>query len=212
MNISIKKHITERDLLNFYYVLYSVLMIINNIVVLKITKIGGVAVDIGIIVMSGMYLITDVVNENYNKTEARKIAFIGFVMAIITQAVIYITYLLPALDESNQFNQVFDLGPRVIAASLITFLISQFIDIELFDKLKRNIPKQKWIRNNVSTIISRTIDTAIFYNLLFIGVMPYENILSIMLPIFPLNIVLSLLDTPIFYLLTKNKKTDINYL
>lgn len=199
------KEKTKNNILIFYYVLYSVLMILNNIVVLKIGIIKNIPINIGIFLMSFLFLITDIVSENYGKEEAKQIVWIGFIMVLISQIIITVTYFLPALNQSNQFNNVFGLSIRVIIASFTTFLISQFIDIEIFHKLKTLFPRVKWIRNNLSTITSRTIDTAIFYHLLLIGTMPYSTLLSIIIPIFPINIILSLLDTPIFYKLTKEK-------
>lgn len=206
LSVTMYKDTNKNNILIFYYVLYAVMMILNNnIAVLKIGVIKNVPINIGIFLMSFLFLITDIVSENYGKEESKQIVWVGFIMVILSQVFITLVYLLPALDTNNQFNNVFGLSIRVIIASFTTFLISQFIDIEVFHKLKNKFPHVKWIRNNFSTITSRTIDTAIFYHLLLFGTMPYSTLLSIIIPIFPINIALSLLDTPIFYLLTKKE-------
>jgi len=100
--------------------------------------------------------------------------------------------------------------PRILLASLSAFIISQFIDVYAFDKIKRKLPENKflWIRNNVSTIISQAIDTSIFVPIAFYGVVSNEILLGLMLSTYAIKVIVALLDTPFIYLAKKIKPNE----
>jgi len=80
--------------------------------------------------------------------------------------------------------------------------------VYLFNKLRNNkVGKHKWIRNNASTMTSQAVDTVIFITIAFFGT--GANLLVMMASQFVVKIVIALLDTPIFYLLTKGSRNRI---
>ncbi|WP_145453410.1 queuosine precursor transporter, partial [Staphylococcus epidermidis] len=71
------------------------------------------------------------------------------------------------------FETIFSAAFRVTLASLLSFLISQNLDVTVFHRLKkRHGEKKLWIRNNASTMISQLVDTTIFITIAFYGTMP----------------------------------------
>lgn len=83
---------------------------------------------------------------------------------------------------------------RIIIASISAFLLSQFLDVYLFNILKK---KKLWIRNNTATIISQGLDSVVFTVIAFYGVLP---ILPIIITQYIFKIIYSLADTPFCYL------------
>ena len=73
-----------------------------------------------------------------------------------------------------------------------------------------NDSKKRWIWNNVSTMTSQIIDTALFISIGFgIGLgMGGLELIGIMIGQYCIKFCLALLDTPIFYLLTRTRKED----
>lgn len=83
---------------------------------------------------------------------------------------------------------------RIIVASISAFLLSQFLDVYLFDMLKK---KKIWIRNNSSTIISQGVDSVVFATIAFYGVIP---VIPIIIAQYIFKIIYSIMDTPFCYL------------
>ncbi|MDD3958034.1 MAG: queuosine precursor transporter, partial [Candidatus Izemoplasmatales bacterium] len=62
--------------------------------------------------------------------------------------------------------------PRIALASMTAFLISQFFDVTIFQKIRLRWPENRylWLRNNGSTFLSQLLDTLIFVPIAFVGV------------------------------------------
>ncbi|TKT75272.1 queuosine precursor transporter [Aquamicrobium sp. LC103] len=90
------------------------------------------------------FLVTDLTNRRYGPTAARKVVFVGFVIAI-------------ALS-------VWLATPRIAIASGSAFLVAQLLDVSIFDKLRRQV---WWRAPLISSIIGSIIDTIIFFSLAF---------------------------------------------
>ena len=182
--------------------------ILANIQVTKLVMIFGLEATLGNIMYGTIFLATDVLNELFGKKEARKAVFIGFFVMIIT--VILMTIALQFNPHPEDFAQgaletIFGFMPRILLASLTAFIISQLIDVYVFDKIKQKLPDNKylWIRNNLSTIFSQAVDTVIFVPIAFIGVVSTEVLFGIMLSTYLIKVLVAALDTPFIYLIKK---------
>ena len=90
-------------------------------------------------------------------------------------------------------------------ASLAAFVCSQTVDVHIFHRIKeKHGSKRKWVRNNLSTMTSQLVDTLIFITVAFFGVVP--NLFSMVVGQYCVKLILAALDTPFFYLLTRNKE------
>ena len=99
------------------------------------------------------FLITDLANRSYGKIAARKIVYIGFAIGISF-----------TLLFSTNFTDLISL--RIAIGSGTAFLIAQILDVQIFDKLR----KQKWfIAPLGSSIIGSTVDTFLFFSISFYG-------------------------------------------
>lgn len=92
------------------------------------------------------FLVTDLVNRYYGVERARLVVYTGFAVGVIASLV---------------FADI-----RIALASGIAFLISQLLDVSVFDKLR---DKTWWIAPFVSSSISTVFDTFLFYGLAFVG-------------------------------------------
>lgn len=192
--------------------LFIMSLIIANITAGKIISIFGLIVPSAVVAYAITFLCTDVIGELYGKEEANSTVKLGFVIQIISMILIFLAILLPPAPFMREFNVSFKmvLGQsfRTIIASLIAYMISQANDVFIFHKLKEKTNgKYKWLRNNVSTILSQTIDTSIFITIAFYGVVP--NLLALVFGQLTIKVILALLDTPFFYLLTRTKEKTL---
>ena len=99
------------------------------------------------------FLITDLANRSYGKIFARKIIYFGFLLGI------GFTVLF-----STDFAEFISI--RIAIGSGIAFLVAQFLDVQIFDYLR----KKKWfIAPLTSSMIGSTVDTFLFFSISFYG-------------------------------------------
>lgn len=178
-------------------------LIIANILSAKIVTFLGLVIPAAIVAYPLTFLMTDVIGELWGKQEANHTVKIGFYCQIISLLMIGLAIMLPVApfaDNQEEFKSILSSSFRVVAASMIAYLCSQSWDVWIFHKIKDRNIHHKWIRNNVSTITSQIIDTAIFITIAFIGIVP--NIWTMIFSQYLIKVVFALLDTIPFYLLT----------
>lgn len=194
--------------------LFAALLVLSNILSAKLIPIGPVLIPGGIICFAAAFLISDVINELYGKDSGKQAIYIGFIAQILCSCLIALTALLPGVDSET--SAAFDLVMKVnfwsVVASLISFLSASFVDLKIFHAIKSKLqnPKYKWVWNNLSTIIGQLVDTTIYVIIAFgIGhelLWTQAAVITLSLMIlgqFTVKTILAILDTPIFYWLTK---------
>ncbi|MBS4209214.1 queuosine precursor transporter [Bacillus sp. FJAT-50079] len=190
------------------------LLILSNILAVKLFSLGGWAVlPAAVIIYVFTYPILDTITEVYGKEMARKTVTAGLITQIMAVIFIYITIKLPAAsfyEFQAEYETIFTAGFRVTIASLLSFLISQHLDVTVFHRLKaKHGDKKLWIRNNASTMISQLVDTTIFITIAFLGTMPLPALLALIMTQYAFKFVVAILDTPLVYLLVKWCKKDV---
>ena len=99
------------------------------------------------------FLITDLANRSYGKIAARKIVYLGFIIGISF-----------TLFFSTNYSDLISL--RIAVGSGTAFLIAQLLDIQIFDRLRRN----KWfVAPLASSIFGSVVDTFLFFSISFAG-------------------------------------------
>lgn len=183
-------------------------LVISNVLASKVVQIGFIEVPAAIVAYPITFLCTDIVGEIWGKKEAQFLVRLGFVVQLFTLVLIYAAVFLPPapymLEFQESFAAVLGSSGRFVLASMIAYLVSQSIDVELFHRIKARF-KPKWIRNN-STIISQLVDTTIFITIAFVGIVP--NVLVMIFSQFIVKALLAIIDTPIFYYLTRHGQEE----
>lgn len=195
------------------YVWIGFAIVAANIQVIKMVNLFGISATLGNIMYGSIFLATDLINEKYGRKHAQKAVFIGFAMmvsfTIITQVALRFSPNEFDFAQSSLLT-IFELLPRITIGSLTAYLISQSLDVFLFDKIKTKFgsPGQLWIRNNGSTLISQAIDTAIFTFIAFLGAVPFPVVVEIFWFSYVIKIVTSIVDTPFVYWMRSIKPLD----
>ena len=99
------------------------------------------------------FLITDLANRKYGKATAKKIVYIGFIFGVILT-------LYFSTDFSNLISK------RIAIASGSAFLVAQLLDVQIFDKLRKN---SWYIAPLASSSIGSVVDTFLFFSIAFVG-------------------------------------------
>ncbi|MFH1013747.1 MAG: queuosine precursor transporter [Thermoplasmatota archaeon] len=185
------------------YVWTAIGVILANIQVMKTVQIFGLVTALGNVVYSSLFLVTDILDENHSKKDAKKAVWIGFFVLISVTIIMQITILYVPHESdflSEHISAIFSFLPRIAFASLIAYLLSQTHDVWLFDKLRiRYKKKYLWFRNNTSTIFSQLIDNTAFTLIAFVGVFSWDIILQIFVTSLIMKVVVAFCDTPFVY-------------
>ncbi|HID1144798.1 queuosine precursor transporter [Clostridioides difficile] len=199
---------TERNLtlLNCVFVTS---LVVSNIVAGKVIDIFGLIVPAAVVAYPLTFLCTDIIGEIWGKEEANRTVKRGILMQLFSLLLITIAIYLPsasfAQEYGNNLKVVLGQNVRFVLASLTAYILAQSNDVFIFHKLKDKFRgKHKWLRNNVSTMLSQLIDTAIFITIGFWGTVP--SILTMIMSQYVVKFFLALADTPFFYLLTRENK------
>lgn len=160
--------------------------ILANLFVLKQIDLFGLQVTSSDVFVVGISLGLNLIQEKFDKKTAQETVWISFwgLLSYTILSQFQIWYQPNALDCANKhFLELLNLAPRLTIASLISYLISQTIDVNLYAYIKVRLANQlSFLRNYLSIAISQLADTIIFsiiglyglnYNLLHIILFSY---------------------------------------
>lgn len=150
-------------------------LLISNLAATKLVTVGSFILDGGAILFPLTYILGDVLTEVYGYRYARRAiwtGFIGMVVAIVTFTVVrYLPYPSEYTDQ-HAFEIVLGFFPRIVAASLIAYLIGEFLNSYVLAKLKvRTEGKKLWLRLIGSTLVGELFDTLVFCTVAFAGIL-----------------------------------------
>ncbi len=92
------------------------------------------------------FLVTELTNRFYGPKKARRVVYAGFLLAVILSF-----WLAP---------------PKIAFASGSAFLISQLLDISIFNRFRQG---PWWYAPFFASCLASIVDTAIFWNIAFYG-------------------------------------------
>jgi queuosine precursor transporter len=92
------------------------------------------------------FLVSDLINRRFGPSPARRVAYLGFAVAIAASLL-----LAPA---------------RIAVASGVAFIASQLLDIGMFDRLRRGT---WWRAPLVATLFAAVLDSLVFWGIAFGG-------------------------------------------
>jgi uncharacterized integral membrane protein (TIGR00697 family) len=182
-------------------------LLIANVVSAKIVTFGGLVIPAAIVAYPLTFLMTDVIGEIWGKEQANETVKLGFICQLISLILIGFAIILPVApfaDNQAEFKGIMAQSFRVVAASLVAYYCSQSWDVWVFHKIREKGTGNKWLRNNLSTMTSQIIDTAIFITIAFIGSVP--NIWVMIGSQYLIKCIYALLDTVPFYYLTRGSE------
>ena len=185
-------------------------IILANLQGPKLTVIFGMETSLGVIFYSSIFFATDVLSENYGKDEANKAVRMGFAVSVIVLlmmsfSMLYLPSQMPATAEfsanvHNAFATIVNFTPRMIIGSLIAYAISQSFDVWVFHKIKSMTgDRWLWLRNNLSTMSSQVIDTAIFTLIVWAPIVGIKSALGLGFAKYILKLVIAMIDTAFIY-------------
>lgn len=129
---------------------------------------------VGVLPYPITFLCTDFISEFYGRARANAVVWMGLALNLYVVFFLWLGGALPGqgLDDAGQvivdaagapehiYYQLQGLAFSAVTASMVAYLVAQFVDVYIFHKLKRwTRGKHLWLRNNGSTLISQLVDS-----------------------------------------------------
>ena len=163
-------------------------------------------ISVGILPYPITFLVTDIISEIYGRKKANKVVLAGLFSSLFVLAIIMVANATQATEwspiDNDVFSSVFGLTGIAVGASMLAYLLAQFIDIRVFHFWKKLTKgKYLWLRNNASTFTSQLVDTATILILLCLsGSIAWDKFWLLLLNGFLFKVIMAMIDTPILYL------------
>ena len=165
-------------------ILFNVCLIAANLLETKVIQIGSLTVTAGLLVFPISYIINDCIAEVWGFKKARLIIWSGFAMNFFVVALGLIAVAIPAApfwEGEEHFDFVFGMAPRIVAASLMAFLVGSFLNAYVMSKMKIASQGRNFsARAILSTIVGETADSLIFFPIAFGGIIAWKELLIMM--------------------------------
>ena len=176
-------------------------------------------ITLGTALFTANFLATDILSEHYGPESARRGVWAVFAGFFLFTALMLITLgfapatpadagpdLAWALPNHGHIDALFRPAPSLFIASLTAYITGQYLDIWLFQRIRRATNGTKpWLRNNLSTALSSLVDLAIFGFLAFYILIDNDMALAEIAAAFVIGpywfrLATAIADTPFFYL------------
>ncbi len=200
--------------LRFLTALFITSLLVANIIAGKLFILGRFVLPVAVFAYPVTFVITDTVSEVWGKTEANSIVWLGFIMNLVMTAFLYLGRVLPPApfwENQAAYEAILGSVPRIVAASMAAYLVSQFHDVWAFLFWRRVTGgKHLWLRNNLSTMASQLLDSVIFITLAFAGTVGGRVLVNMIAGQYLVKLILALADTPFCYLAVRwARKGDV---
>ena len=182
----------------------------------------------GVLLWPVVFVMTDVINEYFGRKGVRILSYMAVGLILYAFLMFFIGIrLIPAdfwptshiavdlgtveqevirakvADYDYAFKLVFGQGLWIIVGSLVAFLIGQFLDVMIFQKIKRLTgEKMIWLRATGSTLISQFVDSfVVLFIAFYIGAgWSLSLVLAIGMVNYMYKFTMAILLTPLIYL------------
>lgn len=196
---------------------FAVLAIVGaNIQVLKVVQFTVLPqpVALGTILFSSSFLAIDLITEYYGPETARRTIWLGFCCLLLHNIFMLLTLGYRPIDPATADSAAIESAlttfaapqPALLAAGLISYLVSQHLDVALYSRLKKATHGQHlWLRNVAATVPAVLVDNTVFsvlaWQVFAVRPVSFEALIfTYILGTFFIRMLIAVLDTPFMYL------------
>ena len=166
-------------------VLYGGMTCTAGLLGVKQVAIGPLAVEAGIFAFLLLVAISSAIAEVHGQKIATTLVRLGFIPLIVSPLLIQLVLALP-VDKGmyppavTAFPIVVGQSARMMIAGLISYGISQSLNVLIFSRLKGQEGEGRlvWLRGIIASVISQIVDTALFISISFLGERPILGLMT----------------------------------
>lgn len=176
-----KRSVSELQL--YLTLLFVVSLLISNIITAKQVLLPfGIVMTGAVFVFPITYILSDLFSEVYGYRWSRITCYLGFAANLFMVLIFSAVIATPAPDywlNQEAFQTVLGNTPRVLVASLLAFVLGDFVNDRVFRKMKEKYPNSikgfGW-RAILSSVCGELVDSLVFLPIAFIGQMPLKTL------------------------------------
>lgn len=183
-----------------FAVIYGGLVVVAGVLGVKIVAVGPLTVEAGIFAFLQLVVLSSAVNELHGPAAANRLVRFGFIPLILSALMIQLVIALPAAgfwDKQAEYELILAQGTRLMAAGLVSYGISQTLNVYIFDRLRAGTGRLVWLRGGIAAVISQLVDTTLFITIAFAGVEGYD-LVPLLVGALTAKIFLSIVMVPLF--------------
>lgn len=163
--------------------LFVVALVVSNIITSKQVLLPfNITMTGAVFIFPITYILSDLVSEVYGYRWSRLTCYFGFAANLFAALVFSAVIQSPApsyWQNQEAFQTVLGSTPRVLVASLLAFVIGDFVNDQIFARMKRKYPdsiKGFGSRAIFSSLMGELVDSLVFLPLAFWGLMPVQTL------------------------------------
>jgi len=167
-----------------FSVLYGGMVCVAGVLGVKQVALGPLSVEAGIFAFLLLVVVSSAVAELHGQKTATSLVRLGFIPLLVSVALIQLVLLLPAdalkmyKPAIGAFPVILDQGSRLMLAGLVSYGISQTLNVLIFSKLARGQGRFVWLRGIIASVVSQVIDTLLFITISFWGTRPILDLMA----------------------------------
>lgn len=183
-----------------FSIFYGGMVCIAGVLGNKQVALGPLAVEAGIFPFLMLVITSSAIAELHGKQVANGLVRFGFIPLIASILLTFLVLMLPASPEMaperlQSFDMVMGQSWRLMAAGIVSYGISQTLNVAVFDRLKGSGEgRLVAVRGAIAAVLSQILDTLLFVTIAFYGVFP---IAELMMGQMLAKVVLSLVLVPV---------------
>lgn len=159
--------------------LYCVALVVSNIISNRTFEIWQFTLPSAVIVFPIIYIINDVFTECYGFKMASQAIWTAFGLNLMAVVFFNIAVNLPTTTDYSSYNIVLGNTLKPLIASVLAYLLGSFVNAKIMDTLRNH--KSLMLRCVLSTLFGETIDAAIFISIVFIGIMDFKTVCTMII-------------------------------
>lgn len=182
-----------------FSIFYGGMVCIAGVLGVKQVALGPLAVEAGIFAFLLLVVMSSAVAELHGQKIATNLVRLGFVPLIVSALLIRFVLWLP--HDPGMYPPAIDAFPivvgqsaRMMIAGLISYGLSQTLNVFIFDRLRAGTGQLLWLRGMIASVVSQVVDTLLFITISFYGERP---ILALMEGQMLTKVVLSIVLVPV---------------
>lgn len=170
---------------------------------LKIGVVAGLAVDMGTFIYPITFTLRDVAHKVLGKRNTQVLIVMAAVINLFMAGYLMWAASVPSDPDwglGAQFSAILAPVWRIVVASIVAELVSEFLDTEVYHWFVTRITRRyQWLRVLVSNSVSIPVDNLIFAVGAFGGVLPWPVVGQIFLFNLLVKYAVTLLSLPLIY-------------
>lgn len=173
-----------------FTIIYGGMVVLAGVLGNKQVALGSwLAVEAGIFPFLLLVALSSAVAELHGQTLANRLVLWGFVPLVMSIVLTALVLALPASDKMEAprlaaFETILGQSPRLMAAGIVAYGTSQFLNVTIFGRLRGNpgaagqTTTALAVRGAIASALSQVIDTLLFVTIAFAGVFPIANLMA----------------------------------